>query len=168
MGIRARLFDPEEGNLDPNGATHAYAGAARKRGAEVILHNRVLSLARAADGDAGTWRRSRASSSAEHVVNAGGLWARKVGRMVGVDHPLVPMPHHYLITDDIPEVAAFGPRADAAVTDLEGFTYLQREGNGVLLGLYETEPAALERRRRAVGLRHDAVPRGTSTASQTS
>lgn len=137
-GLQGALFDPHEGNLDPNGATHAYASAAKKRGVEVILHNRVLSLARMASGE---WdvETEQGHITAEHVVNAAGLWARKVGNMVGVDHPLVPMPHHYLITDDIPEVAAIDGLM-AAVTDLEGFTYLQREGNGVLLGLYEQNP----------------------------
>jgi dimethylglycine dehydrogenase len=137
-GLTGALFDPHEGNLDPNGATHAYAGAAKKRGAEVILHNRVLSLSRLPSGE---WRveTERGAITAEHVVNAAGLWARRVGNMVGIDHPLVPMPHHFLITERIPEVAAIeGPMA--AVTDLEGFTYLQREGNGVLLGLYEQNP----------------------------
>jgi dimethylglycine dehydrogenase len=137
-GLYGALFDPLEGNLDPNGATHAYAGAARKRGAEVIQHNRVLSLSRLPNGE---WRveTQLGDITAEHIVNAGGLWARRVGRMVGIDHPLVPMPHHYLVTDDIPEVAAIDGLM-AAVTDLEGFTYLQREGNGVLLGVYEQNP----------------------------
>lgn len=137
-GLYGALFDPLEGNLDPNGATHAYAGAARKRGAEVIQHNRVLSLSRLPSGE---WRVETELGDiiAEHIVNASGLWARRVGRMVGIDHPLVPMPHHYLVTDDIPEVAAIDGLM-AAVTDLEGFTYLQREGNGVLLGVYEQNP----------------------------
>ncbi|HET7235956.1 MAG TPA: FAD-dependent oxidoreductase [Actinomycetota bacterium] len=137
-GLFGALFDPEEGNLDPNGATHAYADAARMRGAEIVLRNRVLSLAPIPDG----WRieTEQGPVTAEHVVNAGGLWARRLGRMVGVDHPLTPMLHHYLVTEDIPEVAAI-PRGDMpAVTDLEGFTYLQREGDGVLLGVYETHP----------------------------
>lgn len=137
-GLEGALFDPNEGNLDPNGATHAYAGAAKKRGAEVILHDRVLSLGRLSSGE---WsvETEQGRITAEHVVNAAGLWARRVGNMVGIDHPLVPMSHHYLITDDIPEIAALeGPMA--AVTDLEGFTYLQREGNGVLLGVYEQNP----------------------------
>jgi Glycine cleavage system T protein (aminomethyltransferase) len=137
-GLTGALFDPHEGNLDPHGATHAYAGAARKRGAEVFLHDRVLSLGRLPGGE---WRveTERGTVTAEHVVNAAGLWARRVGNMVGVDHPLVPMLHHYLVTDDVPAVAAMqGPMA--AVTDLEGFTYLQREGNGVLLGVYERNP----------------------------
>ena len=137
-GVTGALFDPHEGNLDPNGATLAYAEAAKRRGAEIVLHNRVVSLSPLADG---SWRleTEHGPITAEHVVNAAGLWARRVGRMVGVDHPLVPLVHHYLITDDIPEVAAI--KGDMpAVTDLEGFTYLQREGNGVLLGLYEQNP----------------------------
>ena len=137
-GLYGGLFDPLEGNLDPNGATQAYAGAARQRGAEVIQHNRVLSLTPIPGGE-WTIETEQGPITAEHIVNAAGLWARKVGNMVGVDHPLVPMPHHYLVTDEIPEVAAI--QGDmAAVTDLEGFTYLQREGNGVLLGIYEQNP----------------------------
>ena len=137
-GIYGALFDPDEGNLDPNGATYAYAGAAKNRGAEVIEHNRVLDIALQPGGE---WRveTEQGTITAEHVVNAGGLWARRVGRMVGIDHPLVPMPHHYLVTDDVPQVAAIEGLMPA-VTDLEGFTYLQREGNGVLLGLYEQNP----------------------------
>jgi len=136
-GIYGALFDPEEGNLDPNGATRAYAVAARKRGATIVEHDRVLSLERVN----GEWRveTEQGSITCEHVVNAGGLWARRIGRMVGIDHPLVPMPHHYLVTDDVPAVAAIDGLMPA-VTDLEGFTYLQREGNGVLLGLYEQHP----------------------------
>jgi dimethylglycine dehydrogenase len=137
-GLYGALFDPEEGNLDPNGATRAYAVAARKRGATVMEHNRVLSLSRRPNGE---WlvETERGPITCEHVVNAGGLWARRIGRMVGIDHPLVPMPHHYLVTDDVPAVAAIDGLMPA-VTDLEGFTYLQREGDGVLLGLYEQHP----------------------------
>jgi dimethylglycine dehydrogenase len=137
-GLFGALFDPEEGNLDPNGATHAYADAARARGAEIVLQNRVLSLERT---DAGEWllETEQGPVTCDHVVNAGGLWARRVGRMVGVDHPLTPMLHHYLVTEDIPQVKAIEGDMPA-VTDLEGFTYLQREGDGVLLGVYETHP----------------------------
>ena len=137
-GLEGALFDPLEGHLDPNGATWAYADAARARGVQVIQHRPVTALSRRPDGD---WslETEQGPIVAEHVVNAGGLWARRVGRMVGVDHPLVPMVHHYLVTDDVPEVAAIEGEMPA-VTDLEGFTYLQREGNGVLLGVYERNP----------------------------
>ncbi len=137
-GLTGALFDPHEGSLDPHGSTHAYAGAARKRGAEVIQHNRVLAITQQPDGQ---WLldTEKGPIRAEHVVNAGGLWARQVGHMVGVELPLIPMQHHFLVTEDVPEVAAMtGPMP--AVTDLEGFTYLQREQNGVLLGVYEQNP----------------------------
>jgi dimethylglycine dehydrogenase len=137
-GLYGALFDPEEGNLDSSGAVYAYAAAARARGVEIVQGNRVTALERRPDGD---WDvvTERGTIVAEHVVNAAGLWARRVGRMVGLDHPIVPLPHHYLVTDEIPEIAAISGLMPA-VTDLEGFTYLQREGNGLLLGVYEEHP----------------------------
>ncbi len=137
-GLLGGLFDPHEGAVDPHGTTHAFAIAARKRGAEVILRNRVLALTALPGGH---WRieTQRGVVTAEHVVNAAGLWARRVGRMAGVDLPLVPMQHHYLITEDLPELLAMA-REMPCVTDLEGFTYLQQERKGVLLGVYERNP----------------------------
>jgi dimethylglycine dehydrogenase len=137
-GLLGGLFDPHEGAVDPHGTTHAFALAARKRGAEVILRNRVTALTALPGGQ---WRieTEQGEITAEHVVNAAGLWARRVGRMVGLDLPLTPMQHHYLITEDLPLLVQ---RADEmpCVTDLEGFTYLQQERKGVLLGVYERNP----------------------------
>ncbi len=132
------LFDPQEGHLDPHGATHAYAGAAKRRGAEIILRNRVTALEARGDG---SWSiiTEQGTIVAEHVVNAAGLWARKVGRMAGINLPVTPMQHHYLVTDDVPEIVAHGKEMPA-VTDLEGFTYLRQERKGVLLGVYERNP----------------------------
>ena len=136
-GLLGGLFDPHEGAVDPHGTTHAFAIAARRRGADVILRNRVTGLKPHADG----WlvETEQGSIVAQHVVNAGGLWARRVGRMVGVDLPLAPMQHHYLITEDLPELLA-RPDEMPCVTDLEGFTYLQQERKGVILGVYERNP----------------------------
>lgn len=136
-GLAGGLFDPDEGNLDPNGAVYAYAGAARKRGATIITHNRVLGMKRTRDG----WEleTERGPIRAEHVVNAAGMWGRKVGQMVGIDHPVTPILHHYLVTEDVPEIMAID-WAMPAVTDLEGWTYLQREQNGAVLGVYEANP----------------------------
>jgi len=137
-GLLGGLFDPHEGAVDPHGATHAFVTAARKRGADVILHNCVRALDFLPSGE---WQlhTEQGAIVAEHVVNAAGLWARRVGRMAGVDLPLTPMQHHYLITDDLPELLG---RTDEmpCVTDLEGFTYLQQERKGVLLGVYERNP----------------------------
>ncbi|CCV12582.1 FAD-dependent oxidoreductase [Mesorhizobium sp. STM 4661] len=132
------LYDSNEGHLDPYGTTHAYAGAAKKRGADVILRNRVLDLKPRTDGG---WDviTEQGTIVAEHVVNAGGLWAKQLGRMVGVDLPVTPMEHHYFVTEDIPEVAALDKELGLAV-DLDGFAYLRQERKGVLLGLYEQNP----------------------------
>ena len=62
-GLTGALFDPNEGHLDPHGATHAYAGAARNRGADVIQHNRVLSHHAARRRRRGSWRPRRGRSS---------------------------------------------------------------------------------------------------------
>ncbi|MEO1795067.1 MAG: FAD-dependent oxidoreductase, partial [Pseudomonadota bacterium] len=75
----------------------------------------------------------------DHVVNAGGLWAKQLGLMAGVDLPVTPMEHHYLVTEAIPEVAARETEM-AMIVDLEGFTYFRQEGQGCLLGVYELNP----------------------------
>lgn len=136
-GVIGGLYDHQEGYVDPHGTTHAFAIAARKRGATVILRNRVLDLKPTAEG----WRliTEAGEITAEHVINAAGLWARKVGQMAGIDLPVVPMQHHYLVTEDIPEVAAHDGEI-ACITDLEGFTYMQQERKGLLLGVYERDP----------------------------
>ncbi|HVJ34645.1 MAG TPA: FAD-dependent oxidoreductase [Terriglobia bacterium] len=137
-GLQGGLYDAHEGYMDPHGTTHAYAGAARKRGAEIILRNRVMELHQLPNGH---WSvvTEQGTITAEHVINAAGLWARKVGQMVGINLPVTPMQHHYLITEDVPEIVAMD-REIAAITDLEGFTYLQQERKGVLLGVYERDP----------------------------
>ncbi|AZO33453.1 MAG: FAD-dependent oxidoreductase [Mesorhizobium sp.] len=137
-GVLGGLYDSNEGHLDPYGTTHAYAGAARKRGADVILRNRVVELKQRADGG---WDivTEKGTIVAEHVVNAGGLWAKQVGLMAGVDLPVTPMEHHYFVTEDIPEVAALDKELGLAV-DLDGFSYLRQERKGVLLGVYEQNP----------------------------
>ena len=132
------LYDEFEGYMDTHGTVHAYTGSAKKHGGEVVLHNRVVELHNMEDGK---WKvvTEQGTVIADHVVNAAGLWARKVGNMVGINLPVTPMQHHYLVTDDIPELAALDHEI-ISVTDLEGFTYMQPSGKGVLLGVYERDP----------------------------
>src|SRR5215469_4265653 len=137
-GVYGGLYDPHEGHLDANGTTQAYAKGARKRGAEIILHNRVVEL-HPRSGGGWTVVTEQGTITAEHVVNAGGLWAKQVGMMAGIDLPVTPMEHHYLVTETVPEVAALGRELPLTV-DMEGFTYLRQEHQGVLLGIYETRP----------------------------
>ena len=136
-GVIGGLWADREGYLDTTGTVHAYAGAARKRGAEVIEHNKVTALEPRADG---TWNvvTEKGVIHAEHVVNAGGLWAKQVGRMVGLDLPLSPLQHHYFVTETIPEIAALDFEVPMTV-DLEGFTYIRQDQQGVLVGIYEVD-----------------------------
>ncbi|MAS12672.1 MAG: glycine cleavage system protein T [Nitratireductor sp.] len=133
------MWDPVEGHLDPSGTTHAYAKAARKLGAEIVLRNRVTELSQTSDG---TWKiaTEQGTVEAEHVVNSGGLWAREVGRMAGLELPLLAMEHMYLLTEPMPEVEAFNRetgREMIGVIDFKGEIYTRQERNGILLGTYE-------------------------------
>ena len=134
-GVLGGLWADREGYIDPSAVVHAYAKAARLRGAEVIEHNRVLALNHRPDGywDVVT---EQGTIVAEHVVNAAGLWAKQVGRMAGIELPLSPLAHHYLITEQIPELAALETEMPMMI-DLEGFTYMRQELNGLLVGIYE-------------------------------
>src|SRR5579872_6598464 len=138
------VYDPREGHVDPYGATHAYAKAARLNGAEIYRRTLVIEIVPTGRG---TWRvvTDHGAIECEHVVNAGGLWAREVGQMVGVELPLVPMEHHYLITDDLPELKEMTQEVPG-ILDLDGEIYLRQEHKGMLLGVYEKEatPWALE------------------------
>jgi len=133
------LWDPVEGHLDPSGTTHAYAKAAQALGAKIELRNRVTDITQASDA---TWSvvTEQGTVKAEHVVNAGGLWAREVGRMVGVELPVLAMEHMYLLTDEMPEVVEFNNstgRELVGVIDFKGEIYTRQERTGLLLGTYE-------------------------------
>jgi len=134
-GVLAALYDPLDGHLDPYGTTHAYAKAARQHGAAIELHTMVERLERKPSGE---WEvvTNKGTVTAEHVVNAGGLWAREVGRMAGVELPLHPMEHQYLVTDDIPEVIGHHTELPH-VMDPQGESYLRQEGQGLVIGFYE-------------------------------
>ena len=136
-GILGALYDPLDGHLDPSGTTHAYARAAQKLGAEIVLRNRVLATEPLPDG---SWEvmTEQGEIIAEHVVNAAGLWAREVGAMAGIDLPLHPMEHQYLATERIDEVADHHTELPH-VMDPEGECYLRQEGQGLVIGFYEQE-----------------------------
>lgn len=133
--LTGALFDPNDGHVDPNGVTQAYAKAARMAGADVYRQTPVVELNPTPDGG---WQvvTPQGSIEAEVVVNAAGLWAREVGKLAGVDLPVLPMEHQYLVTDDIAEVAAL-EREAAHTIDFEGESYLRQEGKGILIGTYE-------------------------------
>jgi dimethylglycine dehydrogenase len=129
------LWRADGGHCDPSGTTNAYAKAARQLGASVERFTRVLSLTQRRDG---SWDvlTDKGSVHAEHVVNCGGLWAREIGHMVGIELPVLAMEHHYLITEDLPELAG-RDKEIVNTTDYAGEIYLRQERRGVLIGTYE-------------------------------
>ena len=130
------LFEPVDGHVDPSGVTFAYAKGAKHYGASVINHCPVLETNPQADG---TWEvvTEKGTVKAEYVINAAGLWAREVGQLAGIDLPVQPMEHHYLITESIPEIENHDKEI-AVTVDYEGNAYTRQEHNGLLIGTYET------------------------------
>lgn len=139
------MYDAHEGHVDPSGVTHAYAQCARDNGAEIYRNSWARGITRQADGswaievfDTATGE-PKDTIVCEHVVNAGGLWAREVGRMVGVELPVLAMEHMYLLTEDIPAIADYNAEHGEVLhcIDFGGEIYMRQEGGGLLLGTYE-------------------------------
>ncbi len=129
------LYDPLDGDIDPSGVTYAYAKSAKHYGARFHTHTPVVETRQRPNR---TWDvvTPQGTINAETVVNAGGLWAREVGKLAGLELPVQPMEHHYLITETIPEIEAAGRRLPCGV-DYEGNLYFRQEHQGLLLGTYE-------------------------------
>ena len=135
-GVKGVLCEASRGHVDPSGVTHAFAKGARDRGAEIVRHCPVLETNPRSDG---TWEVVTAQGTvvAEHVVNAAGLWAREVAALAGIRLPLMPVEHHYLVTEPIPEIEAMS-RELPLIGDADAEFYMRQEGQGLLLGVYES------------------------------
>ncbi|HVP86781.1 MAG TPA: FAD-dependent oxidoreductase [Casimicrobiaceae bacterium] len=150
------LYNPLEGHVDPSGVTHAYAKAARKLGAEVYRFTRVTDLKPRPDR---SWEviTDKGNLVAEHVVNAAGLWAREVGRLVGLELPLLAMEHQYIVTGDVPEVVA-SPKEVLHAIDFEGEIYMRQEGRGMLIGTYEKAGVPWSPKETPWNFAHELLP----------
>ncbi len=133
------LHDPMEGNVDPAQLTQSYARGARDRGARIYRKRPVTGLSRKAGG---AWRVETTAGTieCEILVNAGGLWGREVGALSGLQVPMVPMQHHYLVTRSVPELADLD-RSLPLFRDGEESFYLRQERDGLIVGPYESRPA---------------------------
>jgi dimethylglycine dehydrogenase len=155
-GIRCIMYEPDGGNVDPSGVTHAYAAGARQMGAEIQRFNPVIATHAQPDG---TWvvDTEKGSIRANWVINAAGLWAREVGRMAGIELPLIPTEHQYFVTETIPEVAELGRRLPS-VADRDGEYYLRQEGLGLLVGAYEKDMRFWAEKGTPLDFGHDLFP----------
>jgi dimethylglycine dehydrogenase len=150
------LYNPLEGHVDPSGVTHAYAKAARNLGAEVYRFTRVTDTKPRPDG---SWEviTDKGNLIAEHVVNAGGLWARDVGRFAGLELPVLAMEHQYVVTGEIAEVVA-SPKEVLHAIDFEGEIYMRQEGRGMLVGTYEKAGVPWSERQTPWDFAHELLP----------
>ena len=133
--LKAVLWEPLKGYVDPASATNAFAIAARKMGATVYRHTPVVETNQTRDGG---WEVVTGAGTIKTpvVVNAAGLWAREVAALAGVRLPLMPVEHHYLVTENVPEIESFDGEIPT-MTDSESGWYMRQESLGILLGAYE-------------------------------
>ncbi|MGA2776952.1 MAG: FAD-dependent oxidoreductase [Steroidobacteraceae bacterium] len=153
--FKGAMYDPIEGHVDPYGVTHAYAKSAQIGGAEIVRQTRVTDLKSRPDG---SWDviTERGNVHTEHVVNAAGLWAREVGRMVGIELPVLAMEHQYLITGDMQELA--GKPEQLHCIDFEGEIYIRQERGGMLMGTYERAGVPWSEQRTPWDFGQDLLP----------
>ena len=151
------LWDPIDGEVDPSGVTYAYAKSAKVHGAKYYTHTPVLETNQKKDG---SWEvvTEKGNINAEIVINAGGLWAREVGKLAGINLPVQPMEHHYLITETIPEIKEREnePRLPVG-TDFEGNIYFRQEAHGMLLGTYEFKSTPWQVKQTPMNFGHELL-----------
>ena len=128
-------FVPTDGHIDPTGLTLSFAAGAKAAGARVRTGVRVEEIT-VRDGRVTGVVTDHGAIEAEVVVNAGGIWAHELGRLAGVEIPVVPMEHQYLITRPIEGVRADFP----TLRDPDNLVYVREEVGGLVVGGYERNP----------------------------
>ena len=139
-GVLGAVYLPTDGWLDPSGLALALAAGARARGAQIRTHTRVIGIGTRAGrvtGVAVERDGERSEILADIVVNAGGMFAPEIGRMVGVNVPIIPMAHQYLFTEPIEGVHPGLPQ----LRDPDNLVYFREELGGLCMGGYEHDPA---------------------------
>jgi dimethylglycine dehydrogenase len=140
-GIRAGLYDPCDGDIDPAQLTQALAKGARAAGAQIHRQTCVTAIERRPSGE---WRvlTNRGEIVAQTVINAAGYRGGEVAAMVGAYLPIVTLSHQYLVTDDIPELVARSAARLPLLRDPDVSYYLRQERQGLILGPYEWQARA--------------------------
>jgi 4-methylaminobutanoate oxidase (formaldehyde-forming) len=139
-GVLGAIYLPTDGWLDPSGLALALAAGARARGVQIRTHTRVVAIAVDRGRVTGVTVEhggERTEITADVVVNAGGIFAPEIGRMVGVNVPIIPMAHEYLFTEPIEGVHPGLPQ----LRDPDNLVYFREEVGGLCMGGYERHPA---------------------------
>jgi glycine cleavage system aminomethyltransferase T/glycine/D-amino acid oxidase-like deaminating enzyme len=139
-GVLGAVYLPTDGWLDPSGLANALAAGARQRGASIRTHTRVVAIGSDRGGTTGVTvehQGDRTEIRADVVVNAAGMFAPEIGRMVGVNIPIIPMAHEYVFTEPIEGVHPGLPQ----LRDPDNLVYYREEVGGLCMGGYERHPA---------------------------
>ena len=136
-GVIGATFCARDGIADPNGVTMGFAKAAQAAGAEIYRETEVTGI-RAEAGRVTSVETTRGTLSTHAVVNAAGPYARDIGKMVGLDVPVLPYRRHIFITEPIPPSSRV-PASRIMVIDFETTFYFHREGAGILFGMSDLD-----------------------------
>lgn len=134
--VLGALHTPNDGHVDPASVTLAFAAGARDRGATILRNTRVVGTVPLDDGK---WRveTEEMSLTCEHLVNAAGTYARQVGEWAGLQIPIVPMTHHYFVTEEVPEFTELKQELPVVRDDAHVSGYIRMERTAGLIGIYE-------------------------------
>ena len=137
-GILGGLHTPDDGHVDPSSVTYAFAKGALSRGAKIFRRCLVTNIVPQPDNG---WRVKTDSGeiACEHVVNAGGAYARQVGEWSGLLLPAVTMTHHYFVTDTVPEFEGLHEDVPVIRDDAVVSGYVRMEQKSGLVGIYEKD-----------------------------
>ena len=140
-GLAGGIFHPEDGYIQPADLTQALAKGARARGAAIYRKTAVVGIARATSG-AWVVHTDKGDITCDHVVSATGNYARQTGEMVGLDIPVMPVEHQYIVTEPHPELEnrkREGLPELGVLRESDGSWYLREENSGFILGPYEKD-----------------------------
>lgn len=138
--LHGAVYVPDDGHIDPSAITYELARRAREMGAEILTNVRVTDIEVTPGGEVRRVMTDRGDILTGCVVNAAGEWAPRIGRMAGVEIPMVPLMHQYLTTRPIPGKEL--PRDTPVVRDPDNLFYLREDVGAFLLGGFETMPKA--------------------------
>ena len=137
-GIKGGLHTPDDGHVDPTNVTMALAKGARLKGVKIIRHCRATNITQRANGE---WcvETEKGAIICEHVVNAGGTYARQMGEWSGLQLPMTSMTHHYFVTEPVPEFQNLERELPVIRDDKSVSGYIRMEQKKGLIGIYEKE-----------------------------
>ncbi len=137
-GVIGALHTPDDGHVDPTNVTMAMAAGARQKGVRIIRQCRATNITQ---DDNGEWvvETVQGTIRCEHVVNAGGTYARQMGEWSGLQLPMTSMTHHYFVTDEVPEFRDLETELPVIRDDRKVSGYIRMEQKKGLIGIYEKE-----------------------------